>query len=168
MADEEPKLIIDTDWKAQAQAEKDRLAAQAPAGKSADAKGAPGGEEPIRFDDIVRMFAMQALSYLGDVPDPRTGQRVLAPEYARMYIDMLEVLDQKTKNNLTPDEASMLQGILGDLRMAYVDVTKALAKAVAEGKIKPMSPGSPGPAGGLGVAPSGKPPTPPSPGPLRG
>ncbi|MGD9789049.1 MAG: DUF1844 domain-containing protein [Phycisphaerales bacterium] len=157
MSNEEPKLIVDTDWKAQAQAEKERLAAtSAPAGPGAaraGKAGAPGADEPVSFDEIVRMLAIQALTFLGEVPDPRSGQRVLAPEYARLYIDMLGVLEEKTKGNLSAEEAESLTATLGDLRMAYVEITKAVAKAVAEGKIKPSSAG--GPMGGAMGGPGG-------------
>ncbi len=163
MPEEEPKLIIDTDWKSQAQAEKERLAAKAAPSKPAPgapavpgagpaSPGAPGAaaDEPVRFEEIVRMFAMQALSYLGEVPDPRTGQRVFAPEYARLYIDMLGVLEEKTKGNLSAEEDAMLKGVVGDLRLTYVEMNQAVAKAVAEGKIKPQQAGGvikPGPGG---------------------
>ncbi len=165
MPDEEPKLIIDTDWKSQAQAEKERLAAKAaPVKPAPGAPAAPGAapaasgqsqDEPVRFEEIVRMFAMQALSYLGEVPDPRSGQRVFAPEYARLYIDMLGVLEEKTKGNLSPEEDAMLKGVVGDLRLTYVEMNQAVAKAVAEGKIKPQQAGGViKPAAG-GVIPGG-------------
>lgn len=167
-----PKLIIDTDWKAQAQAEKEKLAQKAAATKSAGpslkvpgggtaastggaagataASGAAGGEgtEELKpFEELMRMLAMQALSFLGEVPDPRTGQRMFAPEYARLYIDMLGSLEDRTKGNLSKDEQEMLTGLLSDLRMTWVEMTKAVAKAVQEGKIKPSQMG-----GGMGGA----------------
>lgn len=178
MAAEEPKLIIDTDWKSQARAEKERLSAQAAPPKAAPkpavsnaaatapsssegvgpAKGvAAGPDEPVRFDEIVRMLGVQALQFLGEIPDPRSGQRIFAPEYARLYIDMLGVLEEKTKGNLTQAESEFLGATLGELRMAFVEVNKAVAKAYAEGKIKPSTsvPGADGganPLGGMRVA----------------
>lgn len=164
-----PKLIIDTDWKAQAQAEKEKLAQKAAATKSAGpglkvpgvagAPSASGGasagagaaaaagaageaEEELKpFGELMRMLAMQALSFLGEVPDPRTGQRMFAPEYARLYIDMLGSLEERTKGNLSKEEQEMLTGLLSDLRMTWVEMTKAVAKAVQEGKIKPSQMG---------------------------
>ncbi len=171
-----PKLIVDTDWKAQAQAEKEKLAQKAAATKSAGptlkvggaggagggvgvgggvgpsagsaAGGAEAGEELKPFEELMRMLAMQALSFLGEVPDPRTGQRMFAPEYARLYIDMMGSLEERTKGNLSKDEQEMLTGLLSDLRMTWVEMTKAVAKAVQEGKIKTVQPGQ----GGLGGA----------------
>lgn len=154
MSGEAPKIIVDTDWKSQAQAEKERLAVKsAPAAKSGAAgpgAAAPGPDDPVRFDEIVRMLAIQALTYLGEVPDPRSGQRVFAPEYAKLYIDMLGVLEEKTKGNLAKEEEESLTGVLSDLRMTYVEMTKAVAQAVKEGKIKPqqmMPGGAAGPQG---------------------
>lgn len=139
MSGDQPKIIIDSDWKSQAQAEKERLSQKSEA--AAAKSGKPGPDEPVTFEEIVRMFVMQALTFLGEVPDPRTGQRVLAPEYSRYYIDMLGVLEEKTKGNLTPEETQMLSEVVRDLRLSYAEVTKALAQAVKEGKIKPSASG---------------------------
>lgn len=142
--DEQPKIIIDTDWKSQAQAEKARLEEEA-AKKAAQAKAAPGSDEPVTFEEICRMLAVQALTFLGEIPDPRTQQRVFAPELSKLYIDMLGVLEQKTKGNLSKTEEEFLGGILNEARLAFVEVSKAVAKAVQEGKIKPQgdAPGTP-------------------------
>lgn len=163
---DENKLIIDTDWKAQAQAEKEKLAKAAKetpkpaAGKATAGHGtpapaaagdpgeAPDPNAPATFDELVRMLAMQALTFLGEIPDPASGQRMFAPEYARRFIDMINVLEEKTKNNLSKEEDESLKGVAADLRMAYVEISRAVAKAVAEGKIKPQGRGP----GGLEVA----------------
>lgn len=161
----EPKLIIDTDWKAQAQAEKEKLAQTTkPAAKPNPTPGAgsapagdpgaasPGGpadaDQPASFDELVRMLAMQALTFLGEIPDPQSGQRLFAPEYARRFIDMIGILEEKTKGNLSKEEDEGLRSVAADLRMAYVELSKAVAKAVAEGKIKPQSMPGPGPGAG--------------------
>ncbi len=168
----EPKLIIDTDWKAQAQAEKEKLAqtvkpaakpaagpnptpgaGSSPAGALGDpsAGAPPEADQPASFDELVRMLAMQALTFLGEIPDPQSGQRLFAPEYARRFIDMIGILEEKTKGNLSKEEDEGLRGVAADLRMAYVELSKAVAKAVAEGKIKPQSmPGARGSAPGAG------------------
>jgi hypothetical protein len=160
MAGEEPKLIIDTDWKSQAQAEKERLAQKAAAAApksspaSAGAAGAPGeGDLPQEpgFQDLVGLLATQAMSYLGYYPDPQTGQAMISLEYAKLHIDMLTVLEDKTKNNLTEQEQKLLTKILSQLRMDFVEMTKAVSKAVQEGRIK--STGAGGPAIMTGAAP---------------
>ena len=153
---DEPKLIIDTDWKSQAQAEKDRLdqAAVAKKPKPAPAAGGPpdgepGAHEQVRFEDMVALLASQALSYLGYFPDPRTGQAMVSLEYAKLHIDMLGVLEDKTTGNLSEAEATALSKTVSELRLAFVEVQGAVAKAVQEGRIKPRGPG--GAAGGPGI-----------------
>lgn len=172
MADgDERKLIIDDDWKSQAQAEKQKLA-DAEAAKAAEA-GAPGagpeGAIEPNFDELVKMLATQALMYLGAVPDPQTGKAMVAPEYAKLHIDLLGVLEEKTKGNLTEDEEKLLTSIGHELRLQFVEISKAVAQAVAEGKLSPQggmmgAPGAPGgpagasggmPGGGMGMPPAG-------------
>jgi DNA replication initiation complex subunit (GINS family) len=164
MAAEEPKLIIDTDWKSQAQAEKERLAQKTAAAKPATppgaAAGAPGPEgapeaQEVRFEDVVGLLATQALSYLGYFGDPQTGQAVVSLEYAKLHIDMLAVLEAKTKGNLTEQEQKFLAKTLSQLRMEFVEISKAVAKAVQEGRIKPTAGGGivgPGMGGASGAA----------------
>ncbi|TVQ63789.1 MAG: DUF1844 domain-containing protein [Phycisphaerales bacterium] len=153
MSDQEkPKIIIDDDWKSQAQAEKEKLSAKER--ESAEKKAAQGGEEGMPkadFTELVRTLAIPALMYLGQVPDPQTGQAILAPDAAKLHIDLLGVLEAKTKGNLTDEEQQLITGFLGDLRAVFVEVTQAYAKAVQEGKIKPQSMGGGmgGPGGGM-------------------
>lgn len=150
--DEQPKIIIDSDWKQQAQAEKAKLAAQEKAREEQKKpSGAPGEDDPNRpidFHDLVRMLATNALMYLGAFPD-ESGRAMLAPDMAKAHIDMLAVLETKTKGNLTEDEESSLKGVLTELRLQFVEVSKAIAKAIQEGKIKPqgVSPAAPMPPG---------------------
>jgi hypothetical protein len=151
---DEPKLIIDTDWKSQAQAEKDRLEQASTAKKPRPAvpgEPAPGGpDEKVRFEDMVALLASQALSYLGYFPDPRTGQAVVSLEYAKLHIDMLTILEEKTKGNLSETEAAALTRTVSELRMAFVETQAAVAKAVQEGRIKPRAAG-----GAHGISPAG-------------
>lgn len=164
MAAEEPKLIIDTDWKSQAQAEKEKLAQKTAAAKPAAPGGegvpGPGGPEhaEVRFEDVVGLLATQALSYLGYFADPQTGQAVVSLEYAKLHIDMLAILEAKTKGNLTEQEQKFMAKTVSQLRMEFVEVSKAVAKAVQEGRIKPVQGGAGGPGivgPGMGGAPSG-------------
>lgn len=134
---DEPKLIIDSDWKSQAQAEKQRLEQQEAAKKAP----APGQPEKLTFDDMVRLFTSQALAYMGYIPDPQTGQAMVSLEYARVNIDMLGLLEEKTKGNLTPDEDKLLKETLGELRGAFVETAKAVSQAVKEGRLKPRAAG---------------------------
>jgi hypothetical protein len=167
MTDPQPgKLIIDSDWKAQAQAEKERLAAAErakqsgkPEAKAPGAAPTPGspdegmpaeGEMPqADFVELCRMLASQALLYLGAMPDPETGRRLVSLEMAQFNIDLISMLEQKTKNNLSEQEQTFLTRVLYELRMQYVEIGKAVAKAVEQGRIAPGGgmvggPGSPG------------------------
>jgi hypothetical protein len=150
MPDQEgPKIIVDTDWKSQAQAEKERLAAAEKAkappppapGAAPGAAGPEGGEEyaapQASFAELVRMLATQALMYLGAFPDPESGRRMVALEPAQFNIEMLRVLEEKTKGNLSEEEKTMLTRMLYELRMQYVEIAKAVAKAVEQGRVAP-------------------------------
>lgn len=156
---QEPKIIIDTDWKAQAQAEKERLAAKEAAARPAAPSGEPGERQYTPFEDLVSLLVAQTLSYMGAFPDPRTGQAVVSLEYARMHIDMLGALEEKTRGNLTEAEQKMLQRTLTELRMEFVEVSKALAEAVKQGKVKMVRGGS-APAAPAAATPPAAPPTP--------
>lgn len=160
-AKDAPKIIVDTDWKSQAQAEKERLAATE-GGKSASSPKAPGAAQPgsgehveASFEELIRMLASQALLYLGAFPDPETGRAVVALDLAKFNVDLLAVLESKTKGNLNDTEQKLLSRSLYELRMHFVEVSKAVAKAVEEGRVsrvgstgKPRPPGAspPGPA----------------------
>lgn len=159
-----PKLIIDSDWKSQAQAEKDRLAAKsaqkgqpgpgpvpgaAPLVGGAGAGGAggaagvaagvgaaatgghTGGLPEANWQALMGTMVSQALMYMGAFPDPETGRPIVSLEYAKFHIDLLEVLLDKTKGNLTEQEASDLKQVLSELRLRYVELTQAVAKMYA-------------------------------------
>ncbi|MDX2118619.1 MAG: DUF1844 domain-containing protein [Planctomycetota bacterium] len=154
-----PKIIIDSDWKSQAQAEKDKLQQKvekekpvAAPGGAAGAGGAAGPEgEPSPFADLVSMLVTQALMYMGAFPDPRTGQAMVSLEYAKLHIDMLGTLEEKTKGNLSEPEQKLLTRAAGELRMEFVELSKEVERAVAEGRIKRPA----GPAGAGGVVGGG-------------
>jgi len=150
----ESKLIIDSDWKSQAQAEKEKLA-QKTAPKAAP--GAEGEEREVGFPDVVGMLAQNALAYLGYIPDPETGQAMVSLEYAKLHIDLLGVLEVKTRGNLDGAELQALTKTLTQLRAAFVEVSQAVAKAVAEGRIKPRGGGGGGVAGPIGGPSAGGP-----------
>ncbi|MCL4196071.1 MAG: DUF1844 domain-containing protein [Phycisphaerales bacterium] len=134
MADqgEQPKIQIDSDWKSQAQAEKERLAAieqekaQSKAGGSS-AAGAHGQLPPANWDTLMGMMATQALLYMGGYVDPQTNRPMVDLEAARHQIDLLGVLETKTKGNLTEEESKQLAGVLYELRMQYVRVAQAIS-----------------------------------------
>lgn len=154
---DQPKIIVDDDWKSQARAEKEKLAAT-----DAKAKEAAGADQPgqipdkLGFEDLVRLLATQALMYLGAFPDPQTGQAMLAPDLAKLHIDMLGVVQDKTKGNLSEDEKSILDGTVHELRLQFSEIMKALRQAAAEGKLDQlgMQGGTMGGPTGGGAAPT--------------
>lgn len=119
---------IDEDWKRQAQMEKLRDAAKV--GDAPPPAGRPGKEGPRRppagrrgevdFLTLVEQLASQALLLMGAVRDPMTGQTHEDPEQAQMAIDLLGILEEKTRGNLTPEEQAALQQVLDDVRMTFV------------------------------------------------
>ncbi len=122
-----PKIHIDDDWKAQARAEKERLASEQK-NKDAEAGGEAGGERPklppATFETLVSTMASQALFALGAVPDPNTQKAYVDLELARFHIDMLKVLEEKAAGNLTDEEKQMLDATLYELRSHFVAVSR--------------------------------------------
>ena len=84
------------------------------------------------FENLVRMIGSNAAMVLGAYADPRTGQPVIDPEAARELIDMLDVLHEKTKGHLAPEEDTLLLDLLGKLKMTYLEVNQALAAQAAK------------------------------------
>ena len=124
MTDETPKIQIDGDWKAEAQAEKQRLTEQEQTGDSSST-GGEGQMPPATFEALVSTMATQALFAMGAIADPRTGQRVAHLELARHHIALLTVIEKKTKGNLTEEEENLLTTTLYDLRNSYIQVSTA-------------------------------------------
>jgi len=78
---------------------------------------------PASFSLLVATFGSQAMIALGQAPNPITGKTEVQPELAKHAIDMLTIVEQKTKGNLTGDESAMLEAVLHQLRMAYVQAS---------------------------------------------
>lgn len=138
MPDDAPKIIVDDDWKAEAQREKERLSEKIDAAAPAAAGAAPAtGDVNPNFIELVNMLAVQALAGLGMLATP-TGERIPPNlEAARYAIDLIEVLQQKTVNNLLPDEKKMLDEILYDLRMRFMQILAAIQAQRAGGGAAP-------------------------------
>ncbi len=130
-ADDTPKIHVDSDWKAEAQAERDRLDAQAEE-KTAASGGSPGGMPPANFQTLWSELASQAYVFLGAIPDPKTGQAIVAPEYAKHYIDLLGVLAEKTQGNLSDEESEEFQNVLVELRQVFVRVAGYVAAEMSK------------------------------------
>jgi hypothetical protein len=130
---EEKRIIIDEDWKQQAQREKEAMAAKELEEKAKQAaeepEAGPAGPLPQgNFAALVSMLTTQALFALGLIRV--RGEEGHEPdlEMARYNIDMLETLAEKTKGNLTAQEQQMLKDTLSDLRMGFVSVANQLGQ----------------------------------------
>jgi len=106
-----------------------------PAAPQAPANAQPPADAPKAspaFENLIRMIGSNAAMVLGAYADPRTGQPVIDPEAARELIDMLDVLQEKTKGHLAPEEENLLIDLLGKLKMTYLEVNQALAAQAAK------------------------------------
>ena len=127
MADnQDKKLIIDDDWKKEAQTEKEKLAEKEktePKGRAPSGKRAAALPE-ADFSGLVSMMATQAFFALGLIRvkgEPETPPDL---EAAKFNIDLLGMLEEKTKGNLSEEEAGLLEQTLHQLRMAFVELSK--------------------------------------------
>jgi Domain of unknown function (DUF1844) len=87
------------------------------------------GELTQRFIEFVMMQAQQASLFLGRIPHPQSGQSAVQLEPAKLFIDHLEMIREKTRGNLTAQEADILSSVLSDLQMAYVQASLQAAPA---------------------------------------
>jgi hypothetical protein len=78
----------------------------------------------VTFSTLLMMFGTTGMAQLGVVPEPAGSEMRVDLDGARHTIELLEVLEQKTVGNLTEPEAGLLEGILFDLRLRYVEATK--------------------------------------------
>jgi hypothetical protein len=144
MAEEQPSLHIDTDWKKQAQEEKRKMAEQAAKTKepavpaaSAPASGAAvavpaGGRRrasrelpPPGIAALIQSLMTQILYYLGDLPSAG-GQTIMDVDMAKHQLDTLSILEEKTKNNLTEEEKGLLDAALYETRSRFINVASQL------------------------------------------
>ena len=82
-------------------------------------------DDPASFLSLVMSLASNAAASLGMMPHPVTGESGVDLQTAKHWIDVLGMLEQKTKGNLDHQEAQTLEHLLGDLRMQYVSFTNA-------------------------------------------
>jgi hypothetical protein len=84
------------------------------------------GEISQRFVEFVMMHAQNAALFLGQIPNPQTGKGEVNLELARMFIDQLAMVQEKTRGNLTNEEAAVLRNAISNLQMAFVEVSESL------------------------------------------
>jgi hypothetical protein len=88
--------------------------------------------EGVTFSTFVLGLSTQALLHLGEIEDPSTGDRKADLLAAKQMIDILGVLDAKTRGNLEHNEEELLGGVLYDLRMRYVELVRRSPKGKEE------------------------------------
>ncbi len=100
------------------------------------------------FANLVLQQANMALMFLGKVAHPQSGKTITDLEAARMFIDQLEMLEAKTKGNLTEPEAALLKQNLASLRMAFVEaVNREERPSGPESRPTPTGPTAPSASG---------------------
>lgn len=130
-------LQIDDDWKKQAQEEKRKLAEQAKAREEAAAAAKPAAPAavskaarelpPADFTSLVGAILTQAGYYLGEYTG-NDGEPVVDLDGAKFQIDLLGVLEEKVKNNVTPAEQGTLDAALYELRSRFVSIATQMIR----------------------------------------
>ena len=115
---------VDEDWKRRAQLEKEQDAAKVapppPPGQASPGAAPKAGAANPNFMGLVESLATQALMFMGAVRDPMTGAVHQDMGQAQQMVDMLGMIEEKTRGNLTKEEADMLKQVLDEVRMHFV------------------------------------------------
>ena len=116
---DDPKIIVDEDWKTQVKKEKEQLKSQV----DSDTKSESEPQLPAAsFPMLLSTLATQVMSALGQMPDPVDGKSRINKPLAKHLVDTIAMLEEKTKGNLSDDEAQMMDTLLHEVRMIYVSV----------------------------------------------
>ncbi|MFN2623136.1 MAG: DUF1844 domain-containing protein [Chthoniobacterales bacterium] len=97
------------------------------------------GELSQRFIEFVMMQAQNAALFLGQIPNPQTGKGEVNLELAKMFIDQLGMIQEKTRGNLTSEEGAVLKNTLANLQMAFVEVSKEMREGKPEAAPTPKA-----------------------------
>ena len=124
MPDEEPKIIIDEDWKSQVQREKEQVEESdeaAPAADTGESEPEADGKPPeADFLSLVNTLAAQTMFSLGLIGPPDAKEVSVDIEGAKFLIDTILMLRDKTKGNLTEEEEGAMSEAVSELQRAYV------------------------------------------------
>jgi len=93
-------------------------------------KSDQSGEMTQRFIEFIMMQAQQAALFLGRIPHPQTGEKTVNLTAAKLFIDHLEMLREKTRGNLGAQETEILAGILADLQLTFVQVSSGKTEEI--------------------------------------
>ena len=145
--EEEPKLIIDEDWKTQVQREKEELKAKKGSGDQSDSSGEEAAQSaspdehsesaesdnrplpPASMTFLVTSLATQAMASLGLMPGEDGKPMPKNLNHAKHYIDLVGLLEEKTAGNLDEDESKFLSETLHQMRMLYVSESNSTASS---------------------------------------
>ena len=114
---------------AEAAMHREPQAKPSPSAPRAESEPAHGGgdplDDPASFLSLIMSLASNAAASLGMMPHPVTGETGVDLKTAKHWIDVLGMLEQKSRGNLDPQEDHVLEGLLADLRMQYVSFTSS-------------------------------------------
>ena len=127
MSDEpkrEKKIFVDESWKARVEAEKEEYQRRK---ESGEAETTPQEDSVRQWPEpslalLFTTMATQAMVAMGLVPHPASGKAELRVDEEKHFVDTLQMLQEKTEGNRTPEENSMLDNVLHELRMSYLAV----------------------------------------------
>jgi uncharacterized protein DUF1844 len=125
-------------------------------------KTTQSGELTQRFIEFVMMHAQNAALFLGQIPNPKTGEGEVNLELAKMFIDQLAMIQEKTRGNLTNEEANVLRNAVSNLQMAFVEVARLQPGGgghAAEAEPQAGAPEASGPAESTATPPESAAPT---------
>ena len=97
---------------------------ESPSQSSGQAEGQETPLPEINFSTFVISLSTQALMHLGEIGNPLTGKVEPDRPVAKQMIDIIGMLREKTRGNLDPGEDRLIEDILFDLRMKYVEAVK--------------------------------------------
>src|SRR5213595_2802009 len=104
------------------------------------------GELSQRFIEFIMMQAQNAALFLGQIPNPQTGKGEVNLELAKMFIDQLGMIQEKTRGNLTNEETAVLRNTLSNLQMAFVEVSQESGDETRPASPEPVASASESPA----------------------
>lgn len=96
-----------------------------------------------RFIEFVMMQAQNAALFLGQIPNPQTGEGEVNLELAKMFIDQLAMIQEKTRGNLSNEESTVLRNAISNLQMAFVEVSQSERGARAPAAAAPVQSDAP-------------------------
>lgn len=119
-SNDNPRIIIDEDWKSQVERERGEAAAQGADETAADVESGDDELPEASLAFLVTSFVSQTLAALGELPNPSTGSYITQLPLAKFHIDLIALLQEKTTGNVSSEEAELLEQSIHQLRMLYV------------------------------------------------